>query len=355
MRLGVDLRVLPADGTAGSGIPQATRELWRALVPLALAYEIELIGAILPGADAPLIERCISVTASGKSLRAMQRAHRLEGWIVPSGAVSPWVFGKLYPWVHDIAIFAHPEWFPQSWWTRWRTTRLFTRGLQRAQHVFAVSQTTKDDLVERWPQLMDGVTVTSEGGELPPKNLPWPSRVPAGATYLLALGTVEPRKNILFLCEVWKALHATRHANQYLVIAGKDGWGAKLTQHDPSILRVSDLANAERDGLFAHAAAVCVPSLYEGFGRTALTALAHGRPTFVSDRGALPEIVGPVGRVLPLEGSAWKEALGAVLEVGTKASSLDVQAQNSARTAWASQFTWEHVARTLLARIQADC
>ena len=72
-------------------------------------------------------------------------------------------------------------------------------------------------------------------------------------------------------------------------------------------------SDAELAGLMAGAAAFCLPSLYEGFGLTALEALACGAPAVVSDRGSLPEVVGDAALVVTPEAGAVAEALRTVL------------------------------------------
>ncbi len=332
MKLGVDLRLLPTDGSAGSGVPQAARELWEALATCAWAYSIEL------------------VTCRTNTLLTFQWGHKLDGWIVPSGAVSPWLRGKIYPWVHDVAIFGHPEWFPQSSFQRWRTTKLFTNGLKRAAHIFSVSETTKRDLMKQFGFTTKQITATGEGVTIGPERHAWPKSVPEGVHYILALGTIEPRKNLEFLLEVWKRLRLQVGEDVKLVIAGKEGWGKRLDLSTTGVIHVGEFDNAERDALIQYAVGVAVPSLYEGFGRVALEAMAAGAPVLVSDRGALPEVVGKGGQVLPLEVDAWVAAF------------MPLFLDEDARQTWstkglkrAQDWQWDRAAETMLARIQADC
>lgn len=332
MKLGVDLRLLPKDGSAGSGVPQAARELWEVLVACAWAYSIEL------------------VTCRDNHLWRFQRRHKLNGWIVPSGAVSPWLLGKIYPWVHDVTIFDHPGWFPQSSFQRWRTTTLFTRGLKRAAHIFSVSETTKKDLMQRFGFISQQITVTGQGVTMNAERLAWPKNIPQGTKYILALGTIEPRKNLEFLLEVWKRVCPLISADVRLVIAGKHGWGKCFNFSTPGVIHVNEFDNAERDALIQHAICVAVPSLYEGFGRVALEAMAAGTSVIVSDQGALPEVVGLGGQILPLDIDTWAATLkdlclDEVLRQTWSAKGL-MRAQN---------WQWDKTAEIMLARIQADC
>jgi glycosyltransferase involved in cell wall biosynthesis len=90
----------------------------------------------------------------------------------------------------------------------------------------------------------------------------------------------------------------------------------------------------------AGADAFCLPSLYEGFGLTALEAMACGAPVVVSDRGALPELVGDAGVVVQPTADAVADGLRRVLSDRDAAAALGVQAAARARG-----FSWEQTAR----------
>jgi glycosyltransferase involved in cell wall biosynthesis len=89
----------------------------------------------------------------------------------------------------------------------------------------------------------------------------------------------------------------------------------------------------------AEADAFCLPSLYEGFGLTVLEAMACGTPVVVSDRGALPEVVGDAGLVVPPTAGAVADALIRVLEDRSLADRLEADGVSRAR-----QFTWSRTA-----------
>ena len=121
--------------------------------------------------------------------------------------------------------------------------------------------------------------------------------------YVLALGTLEPRKDIPALVAAFDRLAQTRSDLQ-LVIAGPDGWGTEaVTQaiagahHHRRIRRIGWVAPPDRDALLAGAALYAYPSVYEGFGLPPLEALAVGTPVVATTAGALPEVLG--------EGAEW--------------------------------------------------
>ena len=138
--------------------------------------------------------------------------------------------------------------------------------------------------------------------------------------FLLSVGTLEPRKNLPFLFQVYARLRRDLHFSEPLVLVGKKGWlyeeiyqaiaGLDL---EPYILHIDSVTDEELRALYHAAAALVTPSLYEGFGLPALEAQHCGCPAVVSDRGSLPEIVGEKGLVVPLEDEArWVETLAEI-------------------------------------------
>ncbi|MCE9586134.1 glycosyltransferase family 4 protein [Candidatus Uhrbacteria bacterium] len=320
-RLGIDARGI--DTGPGAGIAHATRELVDALQESAPSFGVELV--------------VYREVMSGSQLSSRLMRDRLDHIFVPSGAVSPFIGGYVYPWVHDLAIFRHPEWFPQSFWKRLLTTRLFLKGLRRAKHIFAVSEDTKKEI--EWIAGIDGprVTVTHQG--IQRSSDVARDEVQGSEKYALILGTVEPRKNIAFIDELWGDVRR-RFPNARLVVAGRDGWGNVSTKNAERVENVSD---AERDRLIANASMLLLPSLHEGFGRTALEAMSHGIPVIASNKGAIPEVVGKAGVLLqPSDREGWIRAITDGFE-----GRIDGQAGKEQ----VKRFSWKNTARIILAKI----
>lgn len=295
MRIGIDLRCLPADGSAGGGIAHAARAITEELVHL-------------------LGERVILYTPPQRNRASLIRAMRekpCDVLLVPSGAVSPGLPVPAIPWVHDLDIFDHPEWFPQSWLKRQITTRFFLRGVKRAPHIFAVSEYTKNAIERRLPSTRGRIAVTGEGGDVLLKPTPRDSQ---RRRSVLILGTVEPRKNIPLICRIWPEISkAAPDVN--LIIAGQDGWKTNaineaIKNGGPNIVRMTDVSDDVRRDLLRSADLVLVPSFSEGFGLVALEAIQAGTPVLTSNRGALPEIVGQGEWVLdPTDDRAWRDTI----------------------------------------------
>jgi glycosyltransferase involved in cell wall biosynthesis len=168
-------------------------------------------------------------------------------------------------------------------------------------------------------------------------------RALAGAeTYVLALGTVEPRKNLPTLVRAFDRLASIDDRVQ-LVVAGPDGWGVDLfdesvarARHRARVHRLGYVTDAQRADLLAGAAVLAYPSLYEGLGLPPLEAMAAGVPVVTTRAGALPEAVGDAALcVEPTDVDGLADALVRTL------SDADLRASLVARgLAQAARFPW---------------
>jgi len=166
---------------------------------------------------------------------------------------------------------------------------------------------------------------------------------PPEGRYVLALGTVEPRKDLALLVRAFD-LVANGRPDLSLVIAGPDGWGTAaladalaVARHRDRIRRVGWVDDARRVELLAGASAFALPSVYEGFGLGALEAMAAGAPVVATAAGAVPEIVGDGAVVVPVgDVAALADALGGVLDDDEHAGEVVARGRRRAAT-----FTWE--------------
>lgn len=163
-------------------------------------------------------------------------------------------------------------------------------------------------------------------------------RRPGDGRTILAIGTVEPRKNLEFLVRVLPHLPSARlvavgpktaYAREVMALAERSGVAERVE------LR-GYVSREEVLDLYAGAAVVAVPSRYEGFGYAAAQALCAGTPVVVSDRSSLPEVAGDDAPVLPLEEGAWVEALAGALRGDRDAQAAACRARANERFSWAA-------------------
>jgi alpha-1,3-rhamnosyl/mannosyltransferase len=165
--------------------------------------------------------------------------------------------------------------------------------------------------------------------------------------YILFLGTLEPRKNLDVLLDAYVHLLDTARRVPRLLIAGgatpaAAPWLDRIAR-DPLKSAVSYAGyvdNADRERLYAGARAVVLPSLDEGFGLTVLEAMSAGIPVLASNRGSLPEVIGPEGVLLdPHDSAAWAAAIERVSADARWAENLGRTGLERART-----FVWKETA-----------
>ena len=161
--------------------------------------------------------------------------------------------------------------------------------------------------------------------------------------YLAFLGTLEPRKNLGTLVRAHTAARREDPSVPVLVLVGPAGWGDRWQGSPPDpedVVLAGYLADGDLHAVVAGAAAVCMPSHYEGFGLPVLEAMAAGRPVLASDIPAHREVGGDVPRFFTAR--AVDELAALVLDVSQQPPGADVRDRGRQRAAAA---TWTACAR----------
>lgn len=209
--------------------------------------------------------------------------------------------------VHDLTALRYPEMCTADV-LEW--PGLLRRALRRGAWVHTVSEFVAAEVREAFPEAGDRVVAVPNGVRPPPAA---DLTTDAGAghhlagseRYVLALGTVEPRKDLPTLVQAFDQV-AGSHADLKLVIAGGDGLAAQEL-HDAidrsacgdRIVRLGRVSNAHRLALLRGAKVVAYPSRYEGFGLVPLEAMSVGTPVVATAVGAVPEVVGDAALLVP--------------------------------------------------------
>jgi glycosyltransferase involved in cell wall biosynthesis len=213
--------------------------------------------------------------------------------------------------VHDVAFLREPESFTR------RGLNFHRRGLEIAHReaaaIITASRFARDELIDvgfdrdRIHLAPHGVdTRASEPEEQMQARL---RSLGLERPYVVAVGTVEPRKGLDTLAA---ALAAARRSEPDLELAvvGPSGWLEVPGLVSPGIHRLGTVDERTLDALYRHAVACAVPSRYEGFGLPALEAMARGCPVIASNATSLPEVVGSAGTLVPVgDVEAWAHAL----------------------------------------------
>ena len=220
--------------------------------------------------------------------------------------------------VHDLTPIRYPE---MSTADTLQYPGLLRRALERGAFVHTPSQFVADEVVDLLGASTERVRAVHHGVPPVAAGDPAVGRARAGGPrYVLALGTVEPRKGLGTLVAAFDGL-AGDDADLRLVVAGPDGWGVQELEtaiagarHRGRIVRLGWVSATERAGLLAGASVFAYPSVYEGFGFPPLEAMAVGVPVVATTAGALPEVLGDAADLVrPGDVDALAAALGRAL------------------------------------------
>jgi glycosyltransferase involved in cell wall biosynthesis len=204
--------------------------------------------------------------------------------------------------VHDLAFRLYPEQYPGL--KRRYLDALTRRSVEQADQVIAVSENTRADLLRFYRVNPERVRVIPNGVDplLRPVDdaevlARFRARHQLPDEFILALSTLQPRKNLIALFRAWARLDASTRLP--LVVAGARGWKVDPIFEEVRALGIADqvrftgYAAGDELALWYSAATLFVyPSLYEGFGLPLLEAMACGTPVVSSNASSLPEVAG---------------------------------------------------------------
>ncbi len=266
--------------------------------------------------------------------------------------VAPAFDGTVIVTVHDLSFLRYPEAHPPER-LAWLSKGL-PDTLKRAGRIIVDSQFTKNELISLLDVQSERITVVYLGAsqEYRPKDndelslkLKEFDLEPKG--YILSVGTLEPRKNILSLLQAYELLPDSLKTRWPLVVVGMQEWKEQnISRHIEALTQsgnIRALGYIPDDKLtyvYAGAAIFIYPSLYEGFGLPPLEAMASGVPVIASNRSSLPEVVGDSGVLIdPEDIDSLAQAIDSLLNDREKHDRMVEKGLKQAK-----KFTWKECA-----------
>ncbi|MBI4137288.1 glycosyltransferase family 4 protein [Candidatus Roizmanbacteria bacterium] len=266
--------------------------------------------------------------------------------------------------IMDLSFLFFPDMFRSSDLYKLKQWTMYS--VKKAKRIIAISQSTKNDILSQYGISDDRVRVVYPGvmqqnGVLAPKtsmqkkeNILTKYRI--RGNYILYVGTLQPRKNIVRLIEAFHLVNKKNVQNGkkglQLVIVGKKGWlfdtifaKAKDLGLADQVIFTGFVPDEELPVLYAHAQCFCLVSLYEGFGFPVLEAMREGTPVIASNISSLPELVEDAGILVnPEEVTDIAHGIIDVLKM-KDADRIKLIARGKKQ---AAKFTWDKTARETL-------
>ena len=264
--------------------------------------------------------------------------------------------------VHDISFRLYPHWFPLK--HRLLMNLTVPPSMRKADRVITDSESSRKDILRIYKLPEQKVAAIPLGlpegftTDVDPVQARQFVAEKYGLTepFLLAVGVMQPRKNLRMLARAFGQAKKRFDLPHTLAFVGKAGWETEENAlRDEAEAGGSDIAvralrfpgyveDADLPKLYRACAALAHPALYEGFGFPPLEAMACGTPVVVSDRPALPEVVGEAALMVPAtDTEAWAEALFRIVNDTELRHELALRGPLRA-----ARFTWETTAQRTL-------
>jgi alpha-1,3-rhamnosyl/mannosyltransferase len=258
--------------------------------------------------------------------------------------------------VHDLSVLLHPEWHPADRVAYFE--KHFRKGLGLASHILAISDFGRGEIIRTLGVSPERVTRTYMGirrGLRPlvqEETAPILAQLGLPLQYLLYLGTIEPRKNVLRLMQAYCTLPESLRTRWPLLLVGGWGWNTKETAdyfhscaRHRGVIHLGYVKDRYLAAVYNGARALIYPSLYEGFGLPPLEMMACGGAVITSTAGALVETVGRKAHLVESQDDqGWRDALMRVVQDHDWWRTLRTDALQVAES-----FTWDRCAGETLA------
>jgi len=275
-------------------------------------------------------------------LRSADLVHAMSGSAIPPVADGQ----RLVVTVHDLAFDRYPGMFPRSWRAMYRLG--LRAAVRRAHAIVTPSRSTAEDLLSRTNVEPRKLHVVPEAAALPRSDVDVGEtlkRLKLMPPYVLFVGTLEPRKNLVRLVRAYRRVAATG-APHSLVLAGPLGWHHERLMRELAlpgpgeIVMTGALAPDELDAVYRAADAFVYPSVYEGFGLPVLEAMTRGVPVVASNTSSLPEVTGDAA--IGVNPRSVRELAAAIESLCTDVDLAERLAAAGRRRA--ERFSWDETA-----------
>lgn len=266
-------------------------------------------------------------------------------------------FPKMVVTIHDLVFMKFPEHRGALSDFYLKRTKI---AIEKSQQIIADSLSTKKDLIDLLGVSSNKIKVVSLGVDHLFKKinnqkeivLRTQKYIDLGQKYILAVGNLEPRKNLSVIVKAFSLLPLKLQQQYKIVFVGGKGWNnSRLQQtiHDHNlsskVIFTGFVKDEDLPYIYNRASVFIYPSLYEGFGLPPLEAMACGTPVICSNTSSLPEVVGRAGLLInPQDETEIAQAMKKILNSPLLAQKLSAKGQKQAE-----KFSWAKTARETLA------
>jgi glycosyltransferase involved in cell wall biosynthesis len=372
MRILVDARHLTKPHLSGVG--EYTTQLLRALFKINQAHDYTLLtsGSRIPdlkiNLDTDKFEH-VHIRLPNKLLNARMSllGHPTLNWYVknpvdllflPNLNIAPLPTDiPTVMMVHDLSWHLFPEYYSRRM-LAWHKACKPEQLMREAKKLITPSQVTKQDVMRITGRKNEDISVIPHGvdniysAHMEARDHGVRSRLTLPKHFVLFVGTIEPRKNLLALIEGIERYRATTRDDLHLVLIGSWGWKSrnikkKLWQRDVRnwVHPMGYINKQDLPAVYRSAKALVWPSIYEGFGLPVLEAMASGTPVITTHTSSLPELTGSAAiHIDPFNSEDIRVALTQLLHSNTLQEHLSREGNIRAK-----MFSWDKTAQQTVA------
>jgi glycosyltransferase involved in cell wall biosynthesis len=288
------------------------------------------------------------------SFNVQLRLHPADIFFVQFNA-PPFTPCKIVTSIHDLSFEHLPETF--KWHSHTQMKMTIRRTARNAAHIVTCSEYSRQDIIDTYdiaPEKITTIPLAAADWFRPVTDETELNRIrlkyDLPGDFLLGVGSVQPRKNLVRLIEAYSRLSDKRDLPP-LILVGKKAWlyedslMAAVEHGVEDKVRFTDFVpDDDLPGLYTLSTCFVYPSFFEGFGIPPLEAMQCGSPVITGDRTSLPEVVGDAGILVdPFDVTSIADAIGRMLSDGDLRNELRQKGFERAR-----RFSWQRAARETL-------